>query len=180
MTALPSVQIDQLPQSVEDFLTLQEQIAGTPQGGAAMMVVALLLYADDVTLGHACLTLAVDQDRLSEGDKGYGGWQLRGRQRQLIRTQIGSQPHIPRSYFEGTCPENGYQLPPSPYELSFSDNPYSGDIEAGTYKVFVGCSGAASPRPVMTRRGASGLWKACEWSSLLVGVRKPEPPAVDF
>lgn len=177
MTALPSVQIEQLPQSVEDFLALQAQVAGTPQGGAAMMVVALLLYADDVELGHACLSVAVDRDRLSEGEKGYAGWQLRGRARQLIRTQIGGQPHIPRSYIQGTSPENGYQLPPPPYELSISDNPYSGDIEAGTYKVFVACSGAASPRPVMTRRDASGLWKACEWSSLLMGIRKPEPPA---
>jgi hypothetical protein len=175
MTALPSVQIEQLPQSVEAFIALQEQIAGTPQGGAAMMVVALLLYTDDVPLGHACLSLAVDQDRLSEGDEGYGGWQLHGRQRQLIHTQVGSQPHIPRSYIQGTSPENGYQLPPPPYELAFSDNPYSGAIESGTYKVFVACSGAASPRPVMLRRDGEGIWKACEWSSLLVGIRKPVP-----
>jgi hypothetical protein len=177
MTALPSVQIDQLPQSVDDLIALQQQVAQTPQGGAAVMVVALLLYAGDVDLGHGCLSVAVDQDRLSEGDKGHAGWQLRGRARQLIRTQIGGQPHIPRSYIQGTSPENGYELPAPPYELSFSDNPYSGSIEAGTYKVFVDCSGAASPRPVMLRRDARGIWKACEWSSLLVGVRKPEPPA---
>lgn len=173
MTLLSPVQIDQLPQSVEAFVGLQAQIAGTPQGGAAMMIVALLLYAEDVTLGHACLATAVDRDRLSEGDKGYEGWQLRGRARQLIRTQIGGQPHIPRSYIQGTSPENSYQLPAPPYEVSCSDNPYSGAIESGTYKVFVACSGAASPRPVMVRRDAAGVWKACEWSSLLMGVRKP-------
>ena len=177
MRSLPSVTIGQLPQSVEAFLALQEEVAGTPQGGAAMMVLALLLYAGDVALGHTCLAVAVDADRLSEGDQGYAGWQLRGRQRQLIHTQIGGQPHIPRSYIQGTSPENGYQLPSPPYELAFSDSPHSGEIASGTYKVFVASSGAASPRPVMVRRDPAGIWKACEWSSLLVGVRAPVEPA---
>ena len=177
MRSLPSVTIGQLPRTVAAFLALQDEIARTPQGGAAMMVLALLLYAGDVSVGHGCLAVAVDADRLSEGDQGYEGWQLRGRQRQLIRTQIGGQPHIPRSYIQGTSPENGYQLPPLPYELAFTDNPHSGEIASGTYKVFVASSGAASPRPVMLHRDATGIWKACEWSSLLVGVRDPaEPP----
>jgi hypothetical protein len=173
MRSLPSVTIDQLPQSVETFLALQDEVARTPQGGAAMMVLALLLYADDVALGHSCLAVAVDEDRLSEGAEGHAGWQLRGRQRQLIRTQIGGRPHTPRSYIKGASPENGYQMPPPPYELAFSDNPYSGEIASGTYKVFVASSGAASPRPVMVRRDPAGIWKACEWSSLLMGVRDP-------
>jgi hypothetical protein len=177
MTSLPSVTIDQLPQSVEAFLALQDQVARTPQGGAAMMIVALLLYTDDVALGHACLTLAVDQSRLSEGSHGHDGWQLRGTDRQLIRTQIGGQPHIPRSYLRGATPENGYRLPSPPYQLAFSANPYSGDAASGSYKVFVDCSGAASPRPVTVRRDGEGIWKAREWSSLLSGIRKPAPEA---
>lgn len=177
MRSLPSVTIAQVPPSVEAFLALQDEVARTPQGGAAMMVLALLLYADNVALGHGCLAVAVDADRLSEGAQGYGGWQLRGRQRQLIRTQIGGQPHIPRSYLTGTSPESGYQLPPPPYELVVSDSPYSGEIASGTYKVFVASSGAASPRPVMVRRDPAGIWKACEWSSLLMGVQNPAEPA---
>jgi hypothetical protein len=173
MTMLPPVSIDQMPQTVEAFLALQRELAGTPQGGAAMIVVALLLYADDVTLGQACLAVAVDRDRLSEADQGHEGWQLRTRARQLIHTRIGEQPHIPRSYVQGTSPENGYQLPPPPFQLAFSYKPYSGVIESGTYKVFVESSGAASPRPVMLHRDAAGIWKACEWSGLLEGVYQP-------
>ncbi len=177
MTALPSVTIEQLPQSAGAFIALQDQVGRTPQGGAGLMVVALLLYAEDVALGHACLAIAVDRDRLSEGASGHDGWQLRGTDRQLIRTQIGSQPHLPRSYIKEATPENGYRLPSPPYELEFSVNPYSGDVASGSYKVFVASSGAASPRPVTVRRDGEGIWKAREWSSLLVGIRKPEPQA---
>ena len=173
MTSLPSVRIDQLPQSVEAFIALQEQVARTPQGGAAMMVVALLLYADDAELGGRCLAAAVDRDRLFEGAGGHDGWQLRGTDWQLIRNQIGGRPHTPRTYIKGATPENGYRLPPPPYELKFSANPYSGDVETGAYKVFVASSGAASARPVTVHRDQAGIWKAHEWSSLLVGVRAP-------
>jgi len=66
-----------------------------------------------------------------------------------------------------------YSLPAPPYRLDFSANAYSGDPTAGLYKVFVACSGAR-PRPVTVARDRTdGLWKAYEWSSLLVGVRAP-------
>jgi hypothetical protein len=87
--------------------------------------------------------------------------------------QIEKQAYVPRSYVKGTTPENGYQLPAPPYVFEFSDTPYSGDVDAGTYKVFVACSGAASPRPVTVRRNNRGIWKAYEWSSLVVGVQAP-------
>ncbi len=35
------------------------------------------------------------------------------------------------------------------------------------------CTGAATPRPVTLKRNDRGVWKAYEWSSLLVGVRPP-------
>lgn len=173
MTSLPSEPIDRLPASLEAFLALQDQVARTPQGGASMMVVALLVYADDVELGHRCLAAAIDRGRLAEGTGGHDGWQLRGTDRQLIRTQLSGQPHLPRSYIQGAAPENGYRLPPAPYELEFSANPYSGDADSGSYKLFVASSGAASPRPVTLRRDEAGIWKAREWSSLLVGIRAP-------
>jgi hypothetical protein len=167
------VQIGQLPQSAEEFITLRDQIATTPHGGAAAMVTALLLYAADEQLGLQCLTIAVDRDRLEAGTTGYRGWQLRRREMQRIETQIKAGPHIPRSYIHGATPENGYMLPALPYVLAFSDNPYSGDPDSGTYKLFVSCSGASSPRPVTVKRNDRGIWKAHEWSSLISGVKAP-------
>ena len=93
---------------------------------------------------------------------------------QLIDRQMAKQMYIPRSYVKGATPENGYELPDPPYEFEFSDNPYSGDEEEGPYKVFVASSGAASARPMMVRRNNRGIWKAYEWSSLLVGIQEAE------
>ncbi|MBN1583240.1 MAG: hypothetical protein JXA89_21200 [Anaerolineae bacterium] len=173
MTILPSVQIEQLPKSVQDFVALRDQIAQSPQGGAAMMVLAILAYTEDRTLGWQCLTVAVDRERLQEGSKGYKGWQLSNGDLQRIQLQVQDKPYLPKSYIEGATPENGYALSGPPYVIACSDNPYSGDLESGTYKVFVACSGASSPRPITLKRNDKGFWKASEWSSLLVGVKAP-------
>jgi len=175
MKAVPSVQVEELPRSVEEFVTLRDEIAGTPQGGAALMIAALLVYAEDSDLGQQCLAAAIDPQRLEEGLKGYDGWQLRSRELSLIQSQIRHQPFIPRSYVRGATPENGYQLPDPPYIFDFAVSPYSGDPESGTYKVFVSCSGAATPRPVTVSKHGP-LWKAYEWSTLVVGVRTPAQP----
>ena len=174
MAYLPPVQFDRLPRDVEEFVMLRNQVATTPQGGAAMMVVALLAYVEDQELGQQCLTVAVDRGRLSEGSKGYKGWQLSNRDLQFLRGQLGGKEHLARSYIEGTGPDNGYCLPDPPYSVVCTDNQYSGDPASGSFKVFVNCSGAATPRPVTAKVNDKGIWKVSEWSSLLVGV---EPPA---
>ena len=173
MASSHSVPVDKLPQSVEEFIGLRDQIAHTPDGGAAMMVIALILYAVDEALGRQCLTIAVDRQRLEEGPDGHKGWRLRTADMRRIALQLESRPHIPRSYVKGATPRNGYQLPVPPYVFEVSGNLYSGDASSGTFKVFVTSSGASSPRPVTVRRNNRGVWKAYEWSSLIVGVAPP-------
>ena len=137
------------------------------------MVVALLLYAGDETLGQQCLAAAVASERLAEGGGGYQGWRLRRSDLQRIHEQVKAQPYLPQSYVRGTRSDNGYALPDPPLMLEFSTNRYSGDPAEGRYKVFVACSGAATPRPVTVRRNALGIWQAYEWSSLIVGIARP-------
>jgi hypothetical protein len=173
MTTLKPVRIGSMPGSIEEFVKMRDGIAGEPQGGAAAMVVALLLLAENEELGRQCMAAAVDSSRLEEGAQGYDGLQLRSSDLRLALSQIVGKGHIPRSYFKCTAPENGYELPDLPYELEFSANKYSGDAGSGTYKVFASCSGAASARPVSVRRDESGAWRALEWSSLIVGVQSP-------
>ena len=90
---LQKFRIDRLPETIEEFVALRDQIGHTPQGGAAMMIVALLLYAEDNALGKQCLTVAVDRDRLMEGIEGYRGWQLRRRDMQREYIYLTSQVH---------------------------------------------------------------------------------------
>ncbi len=170
---MATVEIAGLPETAEEFIALRDRLANTPEGGAAMMVVALLLYAEDESLGLQCLTIAVDKDRLEHGSEGYKGWQLRASDRSLLRSQIGRCPYTPRSYIAGTTPQDGYNLPAPPYTIELSANPYSGDRTGGPYKLFIHSSGASRPRPVTLKRNERGIWKAAEWSSLIVGVRPP-------
>jgi len=170
---LLTVEIGRLPQSIAEFVALRDRIADTPQGGAAAMIIALLCYAKDQVLGEQALTVAVDRERLQEAADGYRGWEVRKRPLQLIERQILDSPHIPRSYFLGTSPESGYELPEPPLRIECRSGPYSGDVDSGTYRVFVTSSGAPSARPVTLHRNQRGFWKANEWSSLLLGVRPP-------
>lgn len=179
MTGHPIVTVERFPDSVEEFVALRDQLAATPQGGAVMMVLALQAYVRDPALGWPCLAIAVDRSRLQEGATGYQGWELIPAERSRITSRLKGQAHLPWSYILGTSPEEGYRLPAPPYRLECSDNLYSGSLEAGSYKVFVRCSGAASPRPVTLKRNDRGLWKAYEWSSLLLGVIKPANPQRD-
>jgi len=173
VNTLLTVEIGHLPQSIEEFVALRDRIADTPEGGAATMIVALFMYAEDQVLGEQALTVAVDRERLQEAADGYRGWQVRKRPLQSIRRQILDSPHIPRSYFLGTSPESGYRLPEPPLRIECRSGPYSGDMDNRTYKVFVTSSGAPSARPVTLHRNQRGFWKAYEWSSLLLGVRPP-------
>jgi hypothetical protein len=174
MTTRQHIQVDLWPESIDEFVALRDRIAQTPFGGAAAMVLAMLSYTENEELGRQCLTAAVDQSRLEQGLDGYKGWRLRTPEMRRIQERIRGKGHILRSYIQGATPENGYRPPPPPWVFEVSDNPYSGDLASGTYKVFVASSGAASPRPVTLKRNNRGLWKASEWSSLTLGVREAE------
>ena len=173
VTPQNQIQIDRFPESVEEFVALRNEIAHTPEGGAAMIILALLAYASDEEMGRQCLTVAVDRSGLQESPTGYKGWQLRTSRVQLLASQLAKQRYIPRSYIQGATPENQYTLPAPPVVLDLSHNRYSGDRDGDEFKVYVTCSGAASPRPITLRKNDRGIWKASEWSSLIVGIQAP-------
>ena len=174
MTVSQFVEVKKPASSVEEFISLRDQVACTPEGGAVMMIMALLAYVEDADLGRQCLTIAVDRGRLASGPKGYKNLQLSRSGLQRIEMQIEKQVYLPSSYVKGASPENGYRLPDPPYTFQCSDNRYSGDASSGTYKLFVSCSGASSPRPVTVKMNDKGIWKASEWSSLIVGIQAPQ------
>jgi hypothetical protein len=166
-----------VPQNTSEFLALRDQLASTPQGGAAVFVAALLVYASDTRLGLQCLTIAIDLSRLQDGSAGIKGKEPTKRDQQSFRDYVGSRPYLARSYVQGTSPENGYELAPPPLRVRIKDQP--GDLQPDKARVFVYCTGADSPRPIRLSRNASGTWKASEWSSLLVGIRPPASSVVD-
>jgi hypothetical protein len=173
MTGPITISLPALPTSLDEFLALHADLATTPEGGAAALAMALLVYAQDAELGQACLAGTVDAARLAPGAVSFTGRQLAPRDLALVRRQMAQNPHLAASYVQGATPENVYALPEPPWQIICTANPYSGDRAKGPYKLFVACSGAASPRPVSLRPDDAGLWRPFEWSSLLVGIRVP-------
>jgi hypothetical protein len=171
---LPEVTIDKLPSNTEEFLNLRDKLATTPQGGAAIFVVASILYTQNPELGRQCLIIASDKSLLNSSAKGgYQGFDFGNSSNYLIQ-QLDSKKHVPNSYIQGTSPNTQYALGNPPYKVICSTNPYSGNEQDGTLKVFIQCSGADSDRPITLLRNEKGIWKAKEFSSLVVGIRPPK------
>jgi len=165
-----TVEIKKLPSSVDEFIELRNEIAVKPEGGATMMMIALMTYVQNPELGEQFLVIAVDRGSLQEGNT-YKGFSLRKSDMQLIQGQTGKNKKLLNSYIQGSSPENGYSIK-LPYVFKYTDNAYSGDKENGPYKLFLACSGADSPRPITIKKNNKGLWKANNWNSVLVGIKK--------
>ena len=166
-----TVEISRLPQNIDEFVEVRDNVSNTPEGGAAMFIVACMIYVQDNDV--APLTVAVAKNRLQEDSKGYKGYTIHLSDLRLIKDQLKRYPFLPNSYVLGTSPQDGYSLSNKSLKFSFSTNKYSGSEEEGNIKLFVPSSGADSPRPIKVTRNDKGLWKADEWSSLLVGIRTP-------
>lgn len=152
--------------SQAELLTLQDKIGKTPEGGAVVLIAALLAWAHDDAKAESYLATALASGQLQCG-------QLRLADRQRLARQLKGRQATVHSYIQGATPENGYQLPDPPYKVTFTRNPYSGVDSSGRVKVFVTCSGASTPRPVALKLESDGLWRGHEWSSLVVGVAAP-------
>ncbi|OQY02200.1 MAG: hypothetical protein B6I20_07140 [Bacteroidetes bacterium 4572_117] len=171
ITIAQTVKIKKLPKSIEEFVSMRNKIATTPQGGAAMFMIALKIHTTNPDLAKKCFVAIVDRKLLREGDV-YKGFKLLNSDMGLIKSQVAKDKNIPNSYIKGATPKNHYKVK-LPYIFEFSSNKYSGSIEAGDFKLFIACSGASSPRPIRMKKNNRGLWKTSNWSSVLVGIMKP-------
>jgi len=164
-----NVKIADQPGNVEDFVTLHNAVATTPEGGAAMFLLALKIYVDNPKLGEQCLVISVDKSLLKEG-KVYKGYKLGETDMDLIKRNLNNNKLIPNSYIIGSKPESSYKVK-LPFEYEFNVN-LLGKAKDGT-KVFVKSSGADSKRPMVLKKNNRGLWKATTWSSVLANIKAP-------
>ncbi len=173
------VKIENLPATADEFVAMRDRLAKTPEGGAAMFVVALLKYAEDQNVGTDFLTISIDGKWLMDDKNGYKGKSVLRLYMQNLRERIVEKPYVARSYVQGTSPENEYVLPDYPITIKVFDQTVDADInkanaeKGGAVKYFVHSTGADSPRPIQLKKNNRGLWKAYDWGSLLLGVRPP-------
>ncbi len=165
------ITIQKLPVNAEEFTELRNRIATTPEGGAAMFMVAFMTYVNDNDLGLQFMTLSLDMSNLSEGNVYKGYRPARSLDYHLNRMKLPERKHVPFAYVVGAKNENRYEVTP-PFQFQFSRNRYS-EIAEDRIKVFIQCAGASMPRPVTMKKNSNGIWKVQEASSLFLDVMAP-------
>lgn len=163
-------EFDKLPVTLTRFEEAQEQVSTTPQGAAAMFIIALRVRQLYPAEGLKCLVTSASETGVgkyetSDGET-YDGYTVYNLDR--IDEQLKRYPRLPYAYYKGATPENNYE-PDKPYIIEF---PSSGTatVESGL-KLFVATEGADSDRPISVVQDDDGLWRAYEWSSLLMGLQ---------
>lgn len=164
------VHLGLLPPTLQDFEYLQKG-ATTPERGATMLVLAMLVFEDYPDEAEKMVVAAITDNNLvvaSDGTKS-----LMPHMKDHLHKRLVLDPNIARSYVEGATPQNGYTMPEGQgYTFRFSRNRLS-QVSDTEVRVFIATSGQSSPRPVFMKKQDNGLWKAEESSSLFVGVYLP-------
>jgi len=166
--AQKTITVDKLPTSTEEFIQFRDKIATTPEGGAVAFIVASMLYSQNPKMGRECVIIQTDMNQLQQSNDGYKGYNLTSSNDFQLK-QIDNKKYIPFSYVQGTSSENGYQLPSGSFKIKIDRVADAGD----KMKVFVWSTGADSSRPITLKKNDKGIWKAWEFSSIMVGVRPP-------
>ncbi|MCW7492654.1 hypothetical protein ND861_09030 [Leptospira sp. 2 VSF19] len=174
LTERNPVSIPSEPTTVEEFKSLQSKLASTPEGGAAMLVLAISIYGKNPELGTKAVVLSVLSKNRQKSTKpsAVDGMDLGNGDKYLLG-QLDKYKMLSNGYWKGAEPANGY-TPSSPLTVETFTNPYSGEESAGKLKLFVATRGASSFRPVSLEKDADGLWRAKEMSSLFVGMMPPK------
>lgn len=169
------ITLDTLPSNISEFEAMRDKIATTPEGGVLTLIVALKMYNENQPEGIKALIVAVDQGLLSkrDGSDSYKGYAISNATISLVKSQLGNYPYVINSYFPGATPENNYTPGSAPFSFELTANKYSGSVASGKIKLFIKSSGADSARPVTLKKNNKGIWKAHEFSSIVVGIRKP-------
>lgn len=170
------------PKDLASFDSFRNEQSITSQGAFISLIAALDLYSKNKEEGIKALILVVDSSHLNQDSNGYKGFSLNRNLIDLIKRQIEQHPYLIASYLPGSSSSNGYLPNSAPYSFTITANRFSGTEESGQRKLFIPSSGADTPRPVTLKKNAKGVWKAHEFSSLLVGIKKPasKNPADDL
>lgn len=151
-------EFSEIPSTLDELKSLPEAKLETPFMTAALTVLALCRYEKDVNSAIEMINFLKGPVDLTEYDK------------QFLRDRLKGKSYVPRSYFEGTSPENDY-TPPYPLTIKVFEYAYSYS-EDGYAMLEIRSSGADSPRQIKLRKKGSEwfLWQ----QYLLPDIRTPK------
>jgi hypothetical protein len=170
-----TVTINRMCKNLDDFLVLQSQIADTPQGAVAMMILAMAIYQQDPITGRMCLTAASTDPLVSPSTAAgsYNGEIITNSSISRLTENLETYPLLPFIYYRGAAPSHSYTPSAPPYVLDMYTNPYSysqGGDGLVRVKLFVETLGADSARPA-TVKNVGGIYKITEFSSLYLAYK---------
>ena len=119
-----------------------------------------------------CLTIAVDQGNLSKGNV-YKGYAPSSSVMYHVNRISGYNmwPYLGYAYIKGSTAADNYRVS-GPLVVDMYRQKNSGSDAGGQVKVFVNCDGFRA-RPITMKRNDKGIWKAYEFSSLMLNVNPP-------
>ncbi len=160
MNKTEMITFDALPKSLAELTPLAEECFASPFKMAALAVAVLTNYEVDRDATIEMLNYIKGPRPLSNLDI------------QFLRDRLAGKMYVVRSYFEGTGVDNNYTVPPAPYRIEVSDNPYSYQNE-GYATLYLKSSGADNPRPVTLRlKPSTNQWFLWE-HTFLSDIRPP-------
>lgn len=151
-------EFSEIPSTLDELKSLPEAKLETPFMTAVLTVLALCRYEKDVNSAIEMINFLKGPVDLTEYDK------------QFLRDRLKGKSYVPRSYFEGTSPENDY-TPPVPLTIKVFEYAYSYS-EDGYAMLEIRSSGADSPRQIKLRKKGNEwfLWQ----QYLLPDIRTPK------
>ncbi len=153
------VTLNTLPKNLAQLQALPQAALREPWDAAALFLAAMDAYPEDTDAALAMVDFLRGPRPLSPYDK------------QFLRDRMRDGAYIPRSFFRGATPQNGY-TPSKPYTLVFEETPYTWANE-GYCQLWIRSGGADSPRSVQLRKKPSaGQWFLWE-QMLLSQIRIP-------
>ena len=149
-----------VPKSVEELKALPESNMDSPYKSAALTMLVLCNYKNDVEGTHSMLDFLKGPERLNPYEK------------QFLRDRLRDKEYKPFSFFEGANVDNDY-TPTLPLTIVVSETPYS-FREDNWATLYIKSGGADSPRPIKFRRKPStGQWFVNE-IQCLSDIRTPK------
>lgn len=144
---LKEIHFPELPADAGAFQEMMVQQIATPEGAAAVFIVALNIFVRNPQLGQTCLDM-LRLEPLSEAEM-----------QAHFTPMAQNHPEIPRSYFKGALPENGYRLPEGSLTVQIKVTNERG-LRRRAKTVYVGCNGTSTYRPVtLVSRPPRYVWK---------------------
>lgn len=153
-----------LPTDLESLKRLPGSDLTDPYRTAAFLVAALNVYPKDKQACFDMLNYLKGPRPLTPYDQ------------QFIRDRfMDGVDYVPRSYFEGSSPDNDY-TPAAPYTINVLELVHSRDqFNEGYLKLFMRSSGADNERYLVLRhKPSTNQWFVWEFAGILVGIRQPK------